>query len=131
MTLRRQRKFTRRLKGNLKDFLQTSLQWFHGMRRKLATAAVGVLACLLGYHVVFGANGLMVYEHKRAEYRQLEEQNRVMQQQNQDLEHQIKALKTDPQAIEKEAREQLHYVRPGEVVYTVPAQSPKPANRQK
>lgn len=101
------------------------------MRRKLATAAVGVLACLLGYHVVFGANGLMVYEHKRAEYRQLEEQNRVMQQQNQDLEHQIKALKTDPQAIEKEAREQLHYVRPGEVVYTVSAQSQKPANKQK
>lgn len=101
------------------------------MRRKLATAAVGILACLLGYHVVFGANGLMVYEHKRSEYRQLEEQNRVVQQQNQDLERQIKALKTDPQAIEKEAREQLHYVRSGEVVYTIPAQAPKPTSKQK
>ena len=101
------------------------------MRRKLATAAVGVLACLLGYHVVFGANGLMVYEQKRSEYRQLEEQNRIMQQQNQELERQIKALKTDPQAIEKEAREQLHYVRSGEVVYTLPAQAPNSSNKKK
>lgn len=131
MTLRRHRKFTRELKGNLNDFLQTSLQWFHRMRRKLATAAVGVLACLLGYHVVFGANGLMVYEQKRSEFRQLEEQNRIIQQQNQELERQIKALKNDPQAIEKEAREQLHYVRSGEVVYTLPAQAPNSTKKQK
>lgn len=131
LTLRRRRKFTRELKRNLKDFLQSVFQWFHRTRRKLATAAVGVLACLLGYHVVFGANGLMVYEQKRSEYRQLEEQNRVIQQQNQELERQIKALKTDPQAIEKEAREQLHYVRSGEVVYTVPAQSSNSTKKQK
>jgi cell division protein FtsB len=43
-----------------------------------------------------------------------------MQQQNSILEKQIKALKSDPQAIEKEARESLHYARPGEVVYTLP-----------
>lgn len=119
-------KLTRRLKVHLKDFLQSIVQWFHRSRRKLATAAVGVLACLLGYHVVFGANGLMVYEKKRQESRQLQEQNRTLEQQNQELEKQIKALKTDPQAIEKEAREHLHYVRSGEVVYTVPA---KPQNK--
>jgi len=84
---------------------------------------VGLLACVLAYHVVFGANGLLVYEQKQKEYRQLQEQNRSLQQQNQDLEQQIKALKSDPQAIEKEARERLHYVRSGDVVYTV---SPKP-----
>lgn len=61
-----------------------------------------------------------MYQQKRKEYQQLQEQNRVLLQQNQALEQNIKALRTDPQAIEKEARERLHYVRPGEVVYTVP-----------
>lgn len=98
--------------------------WFRRSRRRLATVAVGLLACVLGYHVIFGANGVMVYRQKQKEYRQLQDQNRTLQQQNETLEQQIKSLKSDPQAIEKEAREQLHYARPGEVVYTVPA---KPA----
>ena len=101
--------------------------WIHRSRRKLATFGVGALACFLAYHVVFGANGLVVYKQKREEYRQLQEQNRVLEQQNLVLEKQNKALKTDAQAIEKEARERLHYTRPGEVVYTVPS---KPAVSQ-
>ncbi len=40
---------------------------------------------------------------------------------------QIQALKSDQSAIEKEAREQLHYARPGEYVYVNPvAQNPAP-----
>ena len=34
------------------------------------------------------------------------------------LEQQVKALKTDPDAIEREARDRLHYARPGEVIWT-------------
>ncbi len=34
------------------------------------------------------------------------------------LQQQVKALKTDPDAIEHEARERLHYARPGEVIWT-------------
>ena len=37
------------------------------------------------------------------------------------MEQEIKALKNDPKTIEKEARERLHYTRPGEVVYTLPS----------
>jgi cell division protein FtsB len=120
--------FTRKLKRNLKHYFQSVVHWLHRSRRKLATAGVGLLACLLAYHVVFGANGLMIYKQKRSEYRELQEQNRSIQQQNEELEKQIKALKNDPQAIEKEAREHLHYVRPGEVIYTVP---PKPPEKPK
>jgi cell division protein FtsB len=111
---------------NLQGFFQTAIAWAHHSRRKLATCGVGFLACVLAYHVIFGANGLMVYEQKRKEYRQLLQQNRALQQQNQDLEQQNKALKTDPQAIEKEAREHMHYARSGEVIYTLPT---KPATR--
>ncbi|HLJ26621.1 MAG TPA: septum formation initiator family protein [Candidatus Angelobacter sp.] len=110
--------------NNLQDFFPTVITRLYQSRRKLATFGVGFLACVLGYHVIFGANGLMVYEQKRKEYRQLLEQNRSLQQQNEDLEQQNKALKTDPQAIEKEAREGMHYARSGEVVYTLQA---KPA----
>ena len=50
-----------------------------------------------------------------------------LQLEQQQLNQRIKALKSDPATIEKEAREQLKYARPGEVVYTVPAPAPQPA----
>jgi cell division protein FtsB len=92
-------------------------------RHRLATVGVIVLMCFLGYHVVFGANGLFVYQKKRQESRQLQQEIQNLQQQNGGLEQRIKSLKSDPQAIEKEARERLKYARPGEVVYTL--QQPK------
>jgi cell division protein FtsB len=90
-------------------------------RRKLATAAVAILAVLLAMHVIFGANGMVVYQKKKSEYRALQKDVEQLQQENQQLSDQIKALKTDRNAIEKEAREQLHYARPGEVIYLMPA----------
>ena len=104
----------------LPKIFQSVKEWIYKSRRRLATCGVGVLACFMAWHVVFGANGLMVYQQKRREYRQLQQQIQSVQQQNQSLEQQIKALKNDPQTIEKEARERLRYARPGEVVYTLP-----------
>jgi len=94
-------------------------EWAHRWRRKLATSGVGLLACLLALHVVFGANGMLAYHKKRTEYRDLQQQIGAMQQENERLSTQIKALKTDPKAIEKEAREQFRYARPGEVVFVL------------
>lgn len=108
------------------DLLGQLGDWTYRSRRKLASAGVGLLACLLAYHVVFGANGMVAWEHKRAEYQQLQQQIDDLQKQNQQLAEHIKALKSDPQAIEKEAREQLRYARPGEVIYVMPADA-KPA----
>ena len=107
------------------DLLGQLGDWTYRSRRKLASAGVGLLACLLAWHVVFGANGMVAWENKRAEYHQLQQQIDDLQKQNQQLEERIQALKSDPQAIEKEAREQLRYARPGEVIYVMPA-DPKP-----
>lgn len=98
--------------------------------RKLATVAVLCLAVLVAYHVVFGANGMLVYQKKRAEFHVLEKQVEQMQKDNQALSNQVKSLKSDPKAIEKEAREQLRYARPGEVIYLLPGKpaDPPPAN---
>ncbi len=94
-------------------------------RRRLATAGVVLLTVWLFLHVMFGANGMVVYRSKRAEYQRLQAEINRLQKENDLYTDQIKALQNDPKAIEKEAREQLHYTRPGEVVYVDPA--PRPA----
>jgi cell division protein FtsB len=75
---------------------------------------------------MFGANGMVVYRQKRTEYQGLRREIDDLQKENDRYTGQIRALQTDPKTIEKEAREQLHYARPGEVVYVAPALPPLP-----
>ncbi|HEY1659075.1 MAG TPA: septum formation initiator family protein [Candidatus Sulfotelmatobacter sp.] len=96
----------------------------YALRRRVATFSVAALAALLFVHVMFGANGMIVYKQKRAEYELLKKKIVQEQKDNESYTQQIRALQTDEKAIEKEAREQLHYARPGEIVYVPPA----PAN---
>ena len=98
----------------------------YGLRRRIATIAVTVLAASLFVHVMFGANGMVVYKQKRAEYEALKSQNVQMQQENDRYLRQIQGLKSDQKSIEKEAREQLGYAKAGEYVYVAPVPA-KPA----
>ena len=95
-------------------------------RRRIATIAVTLLAASLFVHVMFGANGMVVYKQKRAEYEALRKQIVQEQQENDRYTQQIQGLKSDQKSIEKEAREQLGYAKPGEYVY-VPPVAAKPA----
>lgn len=97
----------------------------YGLRRRIATVAVLVMAVSLFVHVMFGVNGMVVYKKKRAEYESLQKQLQQVQQENDRYTQQIRGLKSDREAIEKEAREQLGYAKPGEYVY-VPATQAKP-----
>ena len=108
---------------------QKLYQW----RRRGATLAFCLLACWVAYHAIFGDNGMMVYSHKRSEHRALEKEILDLKQENDRLSHDVKALKDDPKTIEKEAREQLRYARPGEVIYTIPqaVQAPSTVTAQK
>jgi cell division protein FtsB len=98
-----------------------ALAWCNGVCRKGATVAVLVLTAWLFVHVMFGANGMVVYRQKKTEYQSLQKEIDSLRQENDSYTAQIKGLKTDPKTIEKEAREQLHYARPGEVVYVSPS----------
>jgi cell division protein FtsB len=89
--------------------------------RKIATAAAAVLALGMGYHVIFGQNGLTVYQQKRQETLSLDNQLHSLQRENGLLKGHVERLQSDPNAIEHQAREELHYTRPGEVIYTLPA----------
>jgi cell division protein FtsB len=91
------------------------------LRRRIATISVAVLAASLFVHVMFGANGMVVYKQKRAEFQQLQKQILEKQRDNERYTQQVQGLKTDQTAIEKEAREQLGYAKPGEYVYVPPA----------
>lgn len=98
----------------------------YALRRRIATIAVTLLAASLFVHVMFGANGMVVYKQKRADYEALRKQIVQVQQENDRYTQQIQGLKSDQKAIEKEAREQLGYAKPGEYVY-VPPVAAKPA----
>ena len=98
----------------------------YALRRRIATIAVTLLAASLFVHVMFGANGMVVYKQKRAEYQALRKQIVRVQQENDRYTQQIQGLKSDQKSIEKEAREQLGYAKPGEYVY-VPPVAAKPA----
>ena len=107
---------------------QQIVSMFYEWRRKAATTAVSVLALMLAYHVVFGQNGWVAWHQKKVEYQKLNTEVQQMDDENKRLAQQIKSLKTDPKAIEKEAREQLRYAKPGEVIYVMPAPKPQQQN---
>jgi cell division protein FtsB len=94
---------------------------FHLGRRRAATIAAAALALAVGYHVIFGANGLTVYEQKRHETHLLNQEMQDLQRENDLLKGHVDRLQSDPNAIEHQAREQLHYTRPGEIVYALPS----------
>jgi cell division protein FtsB len=98
-----------------------ALEW-----RRLGTAFAILLFAGLLLHAMFGANGMVIYRLKRSEMQSLKNEVDRLQKENSQYVDQIKSLKSDPAAIEKEAREQLHYAKPGEVVYVAPGPPQKP-----
>lgn len=88
------------------------------VRRRVATALVVAAAVFFGYHAIFGENGINMFEQKRAEDRSIQKRIQELKQENAQLQQSVQALRSDPDAIEHEARERLHYARPGEVIWT-------------
>jgi cell division protein FtsB len=89
--------------------------------RRAATMATGMLALAMAYGVIFGHNGLTAFAHKRDETKSLQLQMQQLQKENERLHEHVDRLQNDPSAIEHAAREELHYTRAGEVIYTLPA----------
>lgn len=94
--------------------------WLAMEWRRLGTVAALLLIVGLLLHAMFGANGMVIYRQKRAEMQALQGEVDRLQKENNQYVDQIRSLKSDPAAIEKEAREQLRYARPGEVVLVAP-----------
>ena len=105
--------------------------WVQRIWRPAGTAVAVALALLLTWHVIHGRHGLSIWQHERAQDKLLQKQIQELQTENAAMKDRIEHLKSDPDAIEREAREKLHYARPGEVIYALPdkpqQQPPTPA----
>jgi cell division protein FtsB len=99
-----------------------TLTWARRLSWPAGTLVAVGLALLVTWHVVYGKHGISVWQQKRAEDRALQQEIKSLQQENQQMRQQIQRLQSDPEAIEREAREKLHYAKPGEVIVSLPAQ---------
>ncbi|MGA8872018.1 MAG: septum formation initiator family protein [Candidatus Acidiferrales bacterium] len=99
---------------HFRDFLRRNLSWF---------IAAGLALLLL--QDVFGNHGVLAMRRSQQEAREVQRQINQMNEENRQLEAKVKALKTDPQAIERIAREEMGLARPGEYIFKLP---PKPGD---
>lgn len=90
-----------------------------GLRRKAALLAsvIAIIALMVGS--LFGDRGILQLMAQRQRSRELAREIEEIRAENLRLAAEIRALRTDPRAIERIAREQLGLARPGETVFLI------------
>ena len=94
-----------------------------------ATLALVLVCVALVVHEIYGEHGYLALRRERREYDSLQQEIRRLQEENQQLERRVEALKSDPRAIERVARDQMHMARPGERIYTLPEKDKDPKSQ--
>ncbi len=84
---------------------------------------MGALLAALGLTLisVADADGFRRYFRLRGELQSLEERNRALEQVNSGLSREISALRSDKRVMERVVREELGFIRPGELVFNLEA----------
>ena len=93
--------------------------------RRHGRTILSLLMVLLLMDNIFGTHGYLAMRRTQKEIAALKKDLQRLNDENQQLAEQVKALKSDPQLIEKIARDELGLARPGEVIIRIPQQ---PAN---
>jgi len=101
-----------------------SLSW-----RRVTTWAALAATLAVAFYVFFGHDGLYSYEVKRHESRVYAREIDRLQQENIQIKQHVDQLQNNPNAIEHQARQDLHYTRPGEVIVSLPQQQPAPQSK--
>lgn len=101
-------------------FRQRALDWAQQGWRPAGTVFAVLLALAFAFSVINGKHGLSTWYQQKNQEKQLKQEIQSLQQENAHLRQHVDRLKNDPDAIEHEAREKLHYAKPGEVIYTLP-----------
>jgi cell division protein FtsB len=101
-------------------FRLRAIQWAQNGWRPAGTVFAVALALAFAWSVVNGKHGLSTWYQQRTQEKQLKQEIEELQQENGHLRQHVDRLKNDSDAIEHEAREKLHYAKPGEVIYTLP-----------
>ena len=106
------------------SLLQRWMGQYLSNRRRIGTVAAVLVAVLLAWHVVNGRNGLSSWQQKRSEDKSLTQEIDQLTAENARLSQHVDRLKSDPGAIEHEARSRLRYARPNEIIYALPQTTP-------
>lgn len=87
-------------------------------RGKWVWIAVGT-ALFLALISVADARGFRRYLRLQQDVQSLQERNRSLEEQNAALLREVDALRFDPKALERAAREELGFIKPGEIVLSL------------
>ncbi|HXH50578.1 MAG TPA: septum formation initiator family protein [Terriglobia bacterium] len=98
----------------------TLFNWDRKTLRRNAIFVMALLSLVMLMHEIFGRNGYMTLRREKKEYNTLQKQIQTVSEENQQLEQKIHALKNNPEAVEKQARDQLRLAKPGEIIYMLP-----------
>jgi cell division protein FtsB len=112
-----------RPRGNRMSPVQTRASFWR--RHMLKILGLALLA--LGIHDVFGTHGYLAMRRSDKQIQELRGEIERLSHENQALAEHVNALKTDPDTIEKIAREEMGLAKPGEMIFKLPAGSPAPA----
>ncbi len=85
--------------------------------RRARVWVVGAAAAAAAAAAVHDPQGLRRYLALAADIRRMQGENARLSAETAALAREVRALRTDPAALERAAREELRFVRPGERVY--------------
>jgi len=92
---------------------------------RYARTILGFALLLLAIHDVFGSHGLLAMRRTQSQIRELRGEIDRLNQENSELGKQVQALRSDPKAVERIAREEMGLARPGEMIFKLPDEPPK------
>jgi cell division protein FtsB len=100
-----------------RNVYQEDLRRRHRNRRIWTAVLILLGMAYVGGPLLFGEMGLMKYFELRSAQRRLQEEIYGLAESNRKLEREVQSLRSDPDAIERLAREELGLIRDGERVY--------------
>jgi len=100
----------------MREFLRRNMTWF---------LAGGLTLLLL--QDVFGTHGVLAMRRAQQEAAGVQREIDQLNEENLQLQKNVQSLKTDPEAIERIAREEMGLARPGEYIFKIPARPGDPA----
>jgi cell division protein FtsB len=108
--------------GNVTESVETQISDF---LKQHGRTVLGLFVLALIVHDIFGTHGFIAMRHTQLEIQKVRKDIDRLNSENIQLGQKVKALKTDPHAIEQIAREELQRAKPGEVIIRIP-QLPQP-----
>lgn len=85
---------------------------------------LGLFVLALVVHDIFGTHGFIAMKRTQNEIERVRKDIDRLNSENVQLGQKVKALKSDPHAIEQIAREELQRAKPGEVIIRIPQLPP-------